>query len=205
MSGETSSPRSPLQVGNGNFAFGADITGLQTFVPFNTLSHWGWHNAALPPGPGPAEFRGAIWDTHGRPVRYPSPDPEQPALSQWLYANPIGSTWAARSTLVQGQRGGRDDDDLADVPSEHWTSGMALFQPVHMEGQRVRGTHLLPPDPDAIAVRIESPLFATKRLSVFLDFPRDEVASSRTTSALGAATEQHHTQAWRRNPPRAHI
>jgi len=28
---------SPAQVGNGEFAFAVDITGLQTFVPFNTL------------------------------------------------------------------------------------------------------------------------------------------------------------------------
>ncbi|KAK3345329.1 hypothetical protein B0H65DRAFT_426008 [Neurospora tetraspora] len=28
-----SSDSTPLQVGNGNFAFGADITGLQTFKP----------------------------------------------------------------------------------------------------------------------------------------------------------------------------
>ena len=31
-------PKSPAQVGNGKFAFGMDITGLQTFLPFNTLS-----------------------------------------------------------------------------------------------------------------------------------------------------------------------
>ena len=37
-------PHSPAQVGNGGFAFGMDITGLQTFVPFNTLSDWGWHS-----------------------------------------------------------------------------------------------------------------------------------------------------------------
>jgi hypothetical protein len=30
----------PMQVGNGEFAFNVDITGLQTFVPHNTLSHW---------------------------------------------------------------------------------------------------------------------------------------------------------------------
>src|ERR1700760_1266837 len=35
----------PLQVGNGNFAFNADITGLQTLQPFNTLSGWGWHSS----------------------------------------------------------------------------------------------------------------------------------------------------------------
>ena len=42
--------RSPLQVGNGEFAFNVDATGLQTFVPFNTLSHWGWHSGPLPNG-----------------------------------------------------------------------------------------------------------------------------------------------------------
>ena len=36
--------KSPAQVGNGKFAFGMDITGLQTFVPFNTLSDWSWHS-----------------------------------------------------------------------------------------------------------------------------------------------------------------
>lgn len=43
-----SSDSTPLQVGNGNFAFGVDVTGLQTFNPFATLSTWGWHNFSLP-------------------------------------------------------------------------------------------------------------------------------------------------------------
>ena len=38
----------PLQVGNGNFAFNVDNTGMQTFLPFNTLSSWAWHNDSLP-------------------------------------------------------------------------------------------------------------------------------------------------------------
>jgi hypothetical protein len=42
--------KSPAQVGNGEFAFSVDITGLQTFVPFNTMSHWGWHSDPLPIG-----------------------------------------------------------------------------------------------------------------------------------------------------------
>lgn len=43
-----SSSTTPLQVGNGDFAFGADVTGLQTFSPFATMSTWGWHNFSLP-------------------------------------------------------------------------------------------------------------------------------------------------------------
>jgi len=59
-----SSNSTPVQVGNGNFAFGVDITGLQTFMPFGTLSSWGWHNFSLPIAPGqtsPADFTGLDW------------------------------------------------------------------------------------------------------------------------------------------------
>src|SRR4051794_11302927 len=43
-------PLSPLSLGNGEFAFTADVTGLQTFpeeyeqaMPLCTMSQWGWH------------------------------------------------------------------------------------------------------------------------------------------------------------------
>ena len=48
-------PLTPLSVGNGEFAFTADITGLQTFpqyhekgMPLGTQSQWGWHEAPNP-------------------------------------------------------------------------------------------------------------------------------------------------------------
>ncbi|CAI4212547.1 unnamed protein product [Parascedosporium putredinis] len=86
-----SSDETPLQVGNGNFAFGADITGLQTFKPFASMSTWAWHSFALPKAENqtsPEDFRGVEWDTHGRPVAYNQPNEEQPELSNWLRENP---------------------------------------------------------------------------------------------------------------------
>jgi hypothetical protein len=48
-------PLSPLSVGNGEFAFTCDITGLQTFpdaykdgMPLCTMSQWGWHTKPIP-------------------------------------------------------------------------------------------------------------------------------------------------------------
>ena len=45
----------PLSVGNGAFAFTADVTGLQTFaefydkgIPLCTQSYWGWHTFPNP-------------------------------------------------------------------------------------------------------------------------------------------------------------
>ncbi len=59
-----SSNSTPMQVGNGNFAFGVDVTGLQTFQPFNTLSSWGWHNFSLPTAANQtkiSDFTGLDW------------------------------------------------------------------------------------------------------------------------------------------------
>lgn len=53
-----SSSTTPLQVGNGNFAFGVDVTGLQTFKPFATMSTWGWHNFSLPTTPNQTSVDG---------------------------------------------------------------------------------------------------------------------------------------------------
>ena len=49
---------SPFTVGNGGFAFTADVTGLQTFpeyyykngIPLQIISDWGWHNFPNPKG-----------------------------------------------------------------------------------------------------------------------------------------------------------
>src|SRR5829696_5341924 len=50
-------PLAPLSVGNGQFAFTADVTGLQTFpeeyealAPLCTMSQWGWHTTPRPAG-----------------------------------------------------------------------------------------------------------------------------------------------------------
>src|SRR4051794_8435818 len=57
-------PFSALTVGNGEFAFTADVTGLQTFpegygkqFPLCTASHWGWHTKPLPSGLRVQDFR----------------------------------------------------------------------------------------------------------------------------------------------------
>ena len=67
---------SSLSVGNGEFAFTVDITGLQTFPEFyskgislGTMSDWGWHT-----GENPENFQISdlykTYDVHGRNVDY---------------------------------------------------------------------------------------------------------------------------------------
>ena len=66
----------PLSVGNGEFAFTADATGLQTFpeaflatTPLATLADWGWHTAPNPQGWSLEKFlRKTFPDLNGRAV-----------------------------------------------------------------------------------------------------------------------------------------
>ena len=163
----------PLQVGNGEFAFGMDVTGLQTFAPFNTMAQWGWHSGPLPPGgQRPEDFRGQVWDTHGRPVRYPMPDPERPELSAWLAANPhrvnlgrIGLALTRKDGTPAAAGDLRNPRQTLDLWSGIVTSRFEL------DGEPVTVTTACHPTLDAVAVRVESPLVRAGRLAVFLECP----------------------------------
>src|ERR1044072_8903060 len=88
-------PLSPLSVGNGEFAFTADVTGLQTFpeeyesqMPLCTMSQWGWHTTPRPAGLEGKELRFTPYDTHGREVLYHTSSEGQKELFDWLRENP---------------------------------------------------------------------------------------------------------------------
>ena len=162
----------PLQVGNGHFAFGIDATGLQTFVPFNTLSDWCWINTPLPAKFNLADFRVQVWDKHGRPVRYWMPDPAQPELSDWLAANPRRIN-LGRVGLVLTKRDGTTatERDISGIHQhlDFW-SGVVVSR-FSLEGQEVVVRTACHPGVDAIGVQVESPLIGLGRLAAFLDCP----------------------------------
>jgi hypothetical protein len=167
-----SSPTLPVQVGNGSIAFGADVTGLQTFLPFATMSHWGWHEDPLPPGQSPDDYTGTVWDTHGRPVAYWTDDPAHRELHDWLRENPHRIN-LARIGLRLRLSDGREatEADLADAHQrlELWTG--TLRSRFLLDGVPVSVETTCHPERDAIAVRVESPLVASGRLALFVEFP----------------------------------
>ena len=177
----------PLQVGNGQFAFGMDVTGLQTFAPFNTMSHWGWHSAPPPAGQSAADFEGQVWDTHGRPVRYPMSDPRRPELSEWLRASPHRLN-LGRIGLILRRRDGTPAvlGDLRNVRQtlDLWT-GLVQSR-FEIDGEPVTVTTACHPTLDAVAVRVESPLAGSGRLGVFFGCPGDD--ASAFASFVGAGS-----------------
>lgn len=87
-----------LSVGNGEFAFTVDITGLQTFpekyakgVPLGTQSQWGWHSFPNPNNYKPEEALENFDFGRGRTEPYAvqyNEDGRKKDAANWLRANP---------------------------------------------------------------------------------------------------------------------
>ncbi len=81
------------QVGNGEIAFGIDVTGLQTLYG-NTFSQWGWHTLPLPEGKKVEDFKMTEVKVHGRIATYPVSSKGQKELYGWLRSNRRGGQHA---------------------------------------------------------------------------------------------------------------
>ena len=163
----------PTQVGNGSFAYGFDITGMQTFDDrFVTMSHWGWHSTEPPKGFTADSFKHTLVDTHGRMVGYDLPDPKQAALTQWLASNPHRFNLGRMGLLLKKEDGSLAKiSDLQD-PVQYldlWT-GVAESN-FTVEGQKVKVITVCDPDKDMIGFKIESDLIQKGRIGIFVVFP----------------------------------
>jgi hypothetical protein len=160
----------PVQVGNGEFAFTADITGLQSFEQDCTMSHWGWHSSPLPQGQTIDDFHWTAKPTHGRSVEYPMGD--DTAISRWHYANPhrlnLGRI-ALRMQKADGSPVQQADLKNARQTLDLWTG--ILTSRFEVDGQPVQVVTCCHPSVDAVAVKITSPLIAAGRLRVEIGFP----------------------------------
>ena len=180
----STNPKSPAQVGNGEFAFGVDITGLQSFVPFNTLSHWSWHSFPVPDGLRPEDFKGDTLDTHGRGIRYEIPNKEQPELSSWLEGNPHRFNLGRIGFLLLKSDGTRANiKDLNDTRQEVDMWNGIIYSSFTFEGHSVKVKTSCHPSSDIIGVSVESDLINMGQLMVFLDFPYAD--SKKFTDYIG--------------------
>lgn len=179
-------PLAPLSVGNGEFAFTVDVTGLQTFpefyetgMPLRTLSQWGWHRFENPDRYVDWDVA-TLYDGYGRGVPYldgqgtllNASNPERAKLANdYLRANP--------HRLDLGRLGlelHHADGTLAhitDLSSIHQTLDLwrgEINSRFDFEGQPVQVTTLVHPTQDVIGVHVESPLVATGALRIQLGF-----------------------------------
>ena len=170
---------SPLSVGNGEFAFTCDATGLQTFpelyrekFPLCTMSQWGWHSAPRPAHLAGKELKLNEYDTYGRKVGYQTSSTDQKELFDWLRQNPhrlhLGQI-GLRLLKADGSEAKPDDIKKIEQKLDLWKG--VISSKFEFEGKTVLVTTAVHPTKDLLAVSIDSELIAAGRLAVKIDFP----------------------------------
>lgn len=171
---------SPMQLGNGQLGFGADITGLQTFPEeyskqsaLSTLSEWGWHSF-----PNPEHYQLSedwkLFNSHGRQVPYldavgdmfPSQAPPRVhAAAKWLIANPHRILLARIGLILpNGKRLELHSIRQIDETLDLWTG--VLVSKFELSGEMVEVTTVCHSDQGSLGVRIRSRLLDGQRLGL---------------------------------------
>lgn len=165
----------PLTVGNGEFAFTADITGLQTFpefyrgsIPLATQSQWGWHSF-----PNPAGFRLEDtlenYDTCGRPVAYPTN--VRTLAAEWLRQNPHRLSLARIGFTFPSRRGPTRITDVGGVEQRLDLWSGILESRFVLDGEHFRVMTAVHPERDLVAVRVFRSGRVSAAVGIAVEFP----------------------------------
>lgn len=186
-----SSATTPLQVGNGNFAFGADITGLQTFLPWAIMSSWAWMNDTLPPNKtltDVTEYHGTSWFSHDHLVQYNFGG--ESTIQTWLISNPNRVNLARIGLVFWDADGGLVEVTEKDLM--HTTQSLDLFTGLLESRMEWDGEEIVVSTSssqgegdDTVAINIRSPLLSQRRLGVFVDFPWNSGAKKFNAPFVG--------------------
>ncbi len=176
---------SPLTVGNGELAFTADVTGLQTLYkeyletcPLCTMSQWGWHTKPVSEERYDYTLKDLVmteFDYNGRKVVYPkNPKPGNEEVYEWLRKNPhrlnlarIGLEYAEGEISPDMLDGIFQELDLYSgvLKSRFMLKGVECLVETACDNGEEGGSY------DTIGVKVESVLLKEGTLSLNMVFP----------------------------------
>lgn len=172
---------SPLSVGNGEFAFTADPTGLQTLyekyceakVPLCTMAQWGWHRT---PADGknkyyrPEDVTMTEYDFEGRTVTYAvEKKPGNEAVYDWLRQNPHRLNLARIGFQLYEQN--ILPSELSGIHQELKLYDGFLDSRFLLAGESCRVKTACDPKEDTLAVSAAGMQIANGSLTVVFEFP----------------------------------
>lgn len=173
---------SPLTVGNGNLAFTADVTGLQTFyqeqkeayVPLCTMSQWGWHST--PAGQErccfykPEEVKKTAYDSVRGTVYYASEvQPGNEEIYNWLRENPHRMNLVRLGFLWDGKE--IHPDQVADCDQTLDLYEGVLRSHFTIDGYETETETVCAGNTDVLGFSVRSRALAEGRLAILIAFP----------------------------------
>ena len=193
---------SALTVGNGEFAFTADITGMQTLyedydvLPLCTMSQWGWHTKPVSSARYEYTLKDLVMTEYdvcdGRHVVYPKKEfPGNEEVYQWLRKNPHRLNLAKIGFLYKGKK--IRPEQLSNIRQELKLYEGILESSFDIEGVSCRvQTSCHNRGKDQIAFLVESPALMDGSLTVEICFPYGSPGISASDWNAG---ELHTTEA----------
>jgi len=172
---------SSLSVGNGNFAFTVDATGMQSFpdayangVPLGTESVWGWHSF---PNTENLKIEDAqkTYELEGRKISY-TVQPKEPERAkkavEYFRVNPHRLQLGNIGLEIKKKDGSLATiNDIKNINQELdlWTG--IITSSFTVEDVPVKVSTACNQQEDVVAFRIESPLLNEKRIVIRIRFP----------------------------------
>lgn len=170
-----------LSVGNGEFAFTVDVTGLQTFykeyengISLGTQAQWAWHSVPNKANYILDDVNVSFESCDGTSAPYPVQHKEgrKAEATNFLRANPhrlhLGIV-GLNLTKSNGERVQLTDVKKIKQELDLWTGRISSY--FEIDGESVHVTTYAHQEKEQISVSIDSKLITQKRLSLEIKFP----------------------------------
>lgn len=174
-------PLASLSVGNGNFTFTTDLTGLQTFyedyekgVPLGTMSNWGWHS-----NPNTGDYKieetWSVFEVNGRQVPYRDQRKDAQRAKEaanYFRENPHRLHLGMIGLVLIKSDG--TEAQISDIKNARHSLDLwagKISSEFVFEGQPVKVGVYCHQEKDLISARVESPLIKTGQLAIRWKFP----------------------------------
>jgi len=192
---------SPLTIGNGEFAFTADVTGLQSLAseyeengfPLCTMAQWGWHTTPVSKereSYSLDDLQMTEYDYAERKVTYAVEEfTGNEEVYNWLRVNPHRLHLAKIGLLYQGQH--LHSEKLSAISQELHLYDGSLVSAFSLAGTSCQVSTFCDTKSDVLSVEIKSELLVTGDLAVELVFP---YGSPKISGADWKASDRHQTE-----------
>lgn len=191
---------SPLSVGNGEFAYTVDVTGMQTLydeyagnhVPLCTMSQWGWHTTPVSQEKysySLSDLKMTKYKHAGRIVTYAVEEKVgNEEVYQWLRMNPHRINLGCIGLLYKGHK--IIGTELTDIHQELKLYEGVIESRFSLHGIPCKVKTCCHFEKETIAITVDSELLREGNLEVSIDFP---YGAPDITGSDWDRTEKHET------------
>ncbi len=189
-------PEAAVSVGNGDFAFTADITGLQSLaadyyddgLPLETLSSWAWHSWPNPKGLTLEDTMKA-YPFYGREINFPAL--QHTEAGAYFRENPHPVPLGRIGFLLDGKSIESEKIEHIEQTLNLWTG--IILSKWEIEGKVVVVKTAVDSNDSILVVEVESELLKEGRLTMQWAFPLSYQTSVKNKPPLIWDREDEHT------------